>query len=128
MTLIEDKDMKSKLIESPTRIQATGNPPKQIEEFIGRVNTGTSEVSVARMTSPAGWKEPGQKPRFNEYTIVLRGSLHVRFEDGEIEVKAGQAIMVKAGDWVQYGTPEGAEYIAVCVPAFSPETVNRDLA
>lgn len=120
--------MKSKLIESPTRIQAAGNPPKQIEEFIGRVNTGTNEVSVARMLSPAGWKEPGQTPRFNEYSIVLRGSLHVRFEGEEIEVKAGQAIMVKAGDWVQYGTPEGAEYIAVCVPAFTPETVNRDLA
>jgi quercetin dioxygenase-like cupin family protein len=120
--------MTTKLIESPTRIQAAGNPPKQIEEFIGRVNTGTSEVSIARMVSPAGWEEPGQTPHFNEYTVVLKGALYVRLEDREIVVKAGQAVMVEAGDWVQYRTPEGAEYIATCVPAFSPETVDRDKA
>jgi quercetin dioxygenase-like cupin family protein len=118
--------MNAKLIASPTRIQAAGNTPKQIEEFIGRVNTGTSEVSIARMASPAGWMEPGQAPEFNEYSIVLKGSLHVRFKDKKIVAKAGQAVMVEAGDWVQYSTPEGAEYIAVCAPAFSPDTVNRD--
>ena len=120
--------MRTKLIESPTRIQAAGDPPKQIEEFIGRVNTGTSEVSVARMTSPAGWEEPGQTPQFNEYTVVLKGSLHVRLRDREMVVNAGQAVFVSAGEWVQYHTPEGAEYIATCVPAFSPETVHRDMA
>lgn len=113
-------------IENPTRIQAAGNAPKQIEEFIGRVNSGTEEVSVARMVSPAGWEEPGQTPRFNEYTLVLRGSLHLRLKDREIVVPAGQAVIVEAGEWVQYHTPGGAEYVAVCVPAFSPETVHRD--
>lgn len=116
-------------IQKPTIIRAAGRPPKQIEEFIGRVNSQTSEVSIARMTSPAGWSEPGQTPEFNEYTVVLRGTLSVKFKDREVEVAAGQAIIVEAGEWVQYSSPHagGAEYIAVCVPAFSPETVRRDL-
>lgn len=118
--------MTTRLIESATKIEAAGKPPKKIEEFVGRVNSGSSEVSIARMTSPAGWEEPGQTPRFNEYTVVLEGALHVRLKDREIVVRAGQAVMVESGDWVQYGTPEGAKYIAVCVPAFSPATVNRD--
>src|SRR5512144_2589253 len=118
-----------KHIQEPSIIQAAGRPPKQIEEFIGRVNSQTSEVSIARMTSPAGWSEPGQTPEFNEYTVVLRGTLSVKFKDREVEVSAGQAIIVQAGGWVQYSSPYagGAEYIAVCVPAFSPETVHRDL-
>jgi mannose-6-phosphate isomerase-like protein (cupin superfamily) len=115
-------------IQRPTIIQAAGSPPKQIEEFIGRVNSLTSEVSIARMTSPAGWSEPGQTPEFSEYTVVLRGSLRVRLKDRELDVAAGQAIVIEAGEWVQYGTPDagGAEYIAVCLPAFSPESVHRD--
>lgn len=118
----------AKLIESPTIVQAAGHPPKRIEEFIGRVNTNTDAVSIARMTSPEGWKEPGQRPEFNEYTVVLEGALHVRTDDGEIVVKAGQAVVVAAGTWVQYSTPSpgGAQYIAVCMPAFSPDTVHRD--
>lgn len=118
--------MTARLIENPTRIQAAGTPPKRIEEFIGRVNSGTTEVSIARMTSPAGWEEPGQTPRFNEYTIVLSGSLHVRLRDRELVVNAGQAVIVEAGTWVQYHTPQATEYIATCVPAFSPGTVHRD--
>jgi mannose-6-phosphate isomerase-like protein (cupin superfamily) len=112
-------------IQKPTVIRAAGSPPKLIEEFIGKVNSRTSEVSIARMTSPAGWSEPGQKPAFNEYTVVLRGTLRVRLKDRELDVAAGQAIV---GEWVQYGTPNagGAEYIAVCLPAFSPEAVHRD--
>jgi len=115
-------------IQKPTVIRAAGSPPKLIEEFIGKVNSRTSEVSIARMTSPAGWSEPGQKPAFNEYTVVLRGTLRVRLKDRELDVAAGQAIVVEAGEWVQYGTPNagGAEYIAVCLPAFSPEAVHRD--
>jgi mannose-6-phosphate isomerase-like protein (cupin superfamily) len=115
-------------IEKPTLIRAAGNPPKQIEEFIGRVNSRTQEVSIARMTSPAGWSEPGQRPEFNEYTVVLKGTLKVKLKDKVVEVAAGQAIIVQADDWVQYSTPYagGAEYIAVCMPAFSPETVHRD--
>jgi mannose-6-phosphate isomerase-like protein (cupin superfamily) len=117
-----------KYIQKPTVIRAAGNPPKQIEEFIGRVNSRTSEVSVARMTSPTGWSEPGQTPQFNEYTIVLRGTLRVTLKDEEMDVTAGQAIIMEAGEWVQYSTPHdgGAEYIAVCLPAFSPETVHRE--
>ncbi len=117
-----------KHIMKPTVIRAAGNPPKQIEEFIGRVNSGTSEVSIARMTSPKGWSEPGQTPAFNEYTIVLKGMLRVRLREKELDIPAGQAVMIEAGEWVQYSTPYagGAEYIAVCVPAFSPETVKRD--
>ena len=115
-------------IQRPTVIQAAGSPPKQIEEFIGRVNSHSSEVSIARMTSPAGWSEPGQTPEFSEYTVVLRGTLRVRLKDRELDVTAGQAIVIEAGEWVQYGSPDagGAEYIAVCLPAFSPEAVHRD--
>jgi mannose-6-phosphate isomerase-like protein (cupin superfamily) len=116
-----------KLIESPTVIEAAGNKPKLIEEFVGRVNSGTEDVSITRMTSPSGWVEPAQTPEFDEYTVVLRGSLRVTSADGSIDVAAGQAVVVNAGEWVQYSTPgpEGAEYIAVCRPAFSPDTVNR---
>src|SRR5512135_984025 len=117
-----------KHILKPTVIQAAGTPPKLIEEFIGRVNSQTAEVSIARMTSPAGWSEPGQTPAFNEYTVVLRGTLRVKLKDSELDVDAGQAIIIEAGEWVQYSTPYagGAEYIAVCLPAFSPEAVHRD--
>jgi len=116
------------LIQKPTIIQAAGHPPKLIEEFVGRVNSQTSAVSVARMKSPPGWVEPAQRPDFDEYTVVLRGSLHVKLKDGDYDVAAGQAIIVKAGEWVRYSSPspEGAEYIAACIPAFSPETVHRD--
>lgn len=113
-------------IEKPTIVQAAGNLPKRIEEFVGRVNTGTSTVSIARMTSPPGWVEPGQTPDFEEHTVVLRGILVVEGRKGRLEVRAGQAVTVPAGEWVRYSTPEGAEYLAVCVPAFSPATVHRD--
>lgn len=116
----------ARLIESPTCITAAGTPPKQIEEFVGRVNTGTAAVSIARMRSPPGWSEPGQTPRFSEYSVVLRGALRLKLKDRELTVRAGQGVIVEAGEWVQYATPEGAEYIAVCVPAFSPDTVQRD--
>ena len=114
-------------IRKPTTIPAAGNPPKIIEEFIGRVNSDTTAVSIARMKSPSGWSEPGQIPAFDEYTVVLCGSLHVKLKDATFEVAAGQAIIVKAGEWVQYSSPspDGAEYIAVCIPAFSPESVHR---
>jgi mannose-6-phosphate isomerase-like protein (cupin superfamily) len=116
------------LINTPTRIQAAGTKPKIIEEFIGRVNSRTSSVSIARMKSPSGWLEPGQTPEFDEYTVVLHGMLRVTTKDGTIDVTAGQAIIAHRGEWVQYSTPgpEGAEYLAVCLPAFSPETVHRD--
>ena len=114
------------IIESPTIIEAAGNKPKKIEEFVGRVNSGTSETSVARMTSPAGWLEPGQRPEFTEVTVVLDGSVNVETEDETFLVRAGQAIVTQPGEWVRYSTPEGARYIAVCLPAFSPDTVNRD--
>lgn len=115
------------LIEKPTQVEAAGNKPKIIREYVGRVNSKTQAVSIAHMQSPAGWVEPGQKPEFDEYTIVLKGTLLVRSKQGTLEVKAGQAVIVSRGEWVQYSTPtEGAEYIAVCLPAFSPETVNRD--
>jgi quercetin dioxygenase-like cupin family protein len=114
-------------IERPTSIRAHGEPPKTIEEFIGRVNSGTAAVSVARMVSPAGWSEPGQTPEFDEYTVVLKGVLRVETRDGAHEVSAGQAIISPAGEWVRYSSPDAsAEYIAVCVPAFSPERVHRD--
>lgn len=115
------------LIEKPTVIEAAGNKPKLIEEFIGRVNSGTAPVSVARMTSPGGWVEPAQTPEFDEYTIVLRGTLRVASESGEVDVHAGQAIIAHAGEWVRYSSPAegGAEYVAVCLPAFSPDTVHR---
>jgi mannose-6-phosphate isomerase-like protein (cupin superfamily) len=115
-------------IAAPTVIQAAGNKPKRIEEFVGRVNSKTAAVSVARMQSPSGWVEPGQTPEFDEYTVVLRGSLRVTSKQGSIDVQAGQAVITHKGEWVQYSTPgpEGAEYVAVCLPAFSPDTVHRD--
>jgi len=115
-------------IENASIIEASGNKVKIIEEFIGRVNSDTKDISIARMTSPSGWIEPGQKPGFNEYTVVLKGTLRITTPDTVIDISAGQAVMVTAGEWVQYSTPEsdGAEYIAVCLPAFSPETVNRE--
>ena len=114
------------LISSPTRIQAAGTKPKLIDEYIGRVNSETQSASVAHMRSPAGWEEPGQRPEFDEFTIVLKGMVRVKHESGSLEVSAGQAVIAHKGEWIQYSTPEGAEYIAVCVPAFSPETVHRD--
>lgn len=117
-------------IDKPTIVQAAGNIPKMIEEFFGVANSGTKAVSIARMTSPGGWEEPGQRPDFDEYTVVLRGTLRVEFEDGEQQVRAGQAVLARAGEWVRYSTPadDGAEYIAVCLPAFTPATVHRDEA
>ncbi len=116
------------LIEKPTRIAAVGNKPKIIEEFFGRVNSQTNAVSVARMRSPAGWVEPGQTPEFDEYTVVLAGCLRVESKNGSMDVHAGQAVLTHAGEWVRYSSPhaDGAEYIAVCLPAFSPQTVHRD--
>jgi mannose-6-phosphate isomerase-like protein (cupin superfamily) len=115
-------------VNAPSVVEAAGSKPKLIEEFVGRVNTGTEAVSVARMRSPGGWEEPGQTPDFDEYTVVLSGLLRVATKDGTIDVRAGQAVITRRGEWVQYSTPEpeGAEYVAVCVPAFSPETVRRD--
>ena len=117
-----------KLIEKPTVIDCVGTKPKQIQEFAGRVNSGHASVSVARMVSPTGWTEPGQRPEFEEITVVLKGSLHVEYEGGALDVKAGQAVVTSPGEWVRYSTPgpEGAEYVAVCLPAFSPTTVHRD--
>lgn len=116
------------LLKSPTTIQAAGTKPKLIEEFVGRVNSATEGVSVARMRSPEGWAEPGQTPEFDEFTVVLAGTLRVTDRTGALDVGAGQAVIAHRGEWVQYSTPQpgGAEYIAVCVPAFSPETVHRD--
>jgi len=114
-----------KLIEAPTQIPVPGN--KIIDEYIGRVNTGDTQTSVAHMRSPAGWSEPGQRPDFDEYTVVLKGVMRVEHEAGATEVKAGQAIIARRGEWVRYSTPEGAEYIAICVPAFTPDTVHRDV-
>ena len=116
------------LVSQPTRIRSAGNKPKLIDEYIGRVNTKTSATSVAHMRSPEGWLEPGQTPEFDEFTIVLRGMLRVEHKAGSMEVAAGQAVIAHAGEWVRYSTPEqgGAEYIAVCLPAFSMETVHRE--
>lgn len=114
------------LISQPTIITAAGNKPKRIEEFFGRVNSNHDHTSVARMISPPGWQEPGQRPDFQEMTVVLQGQLRVEHDGGVLEVSAGQAIVTEAGEWVRYSTPTGAEYIAVCLPAFSPETVHRD--
>jgi hypothetical protein len=114
------------LIAAPTVIQPAGNLPKRIEEFAGRVNNGEARLSIARMTSPAGWLEPGQRPEFDEYTLVLRGAVHVAHADGVLVVAAGQAVLTRAGEWVRYSTPEGAEYVAVCLPAFTPDSVHRD--
>jgi mannose-6-phosphate isomerase-like protein (cupin superfamily) len=117
-----------KLIEQPTRIVAAGNKPKAIDEYVGRVNSSTNALSIAHMRSPAGWVEPGQRPGFDEYTIVLRGMLRVEFEGGQVDVRAGQAVHAAPGEWVRYSSPEaeGAEYVAVCLPAFSPDAVHRD--
>jgi mannose-6-phosphate isomerase-like protein (cupin superfamily) len=116
------------LISHPTRIQAPGSKPKIIEEYVGRVNSQTSGLSVAHMRSPEGWEEPGQTPEFDEYTLVLRGNLRVQHKDGVLDVAAGQAIITQQGEWIRYSSPApgGAEYIAVCLPAFSPDTVHRD--
>jgi mannose-6-phosphate isomerase-like protein (cupin superfamily) len=115
-------------IDRATVIEAAGNKPKRIEEFVGRVNSATAGVSIARMKSPGGWQEPGQTPEFDEYSLVLAGTLRVETRSGALEVGAGQAVHAPAGEWVRYSTPgpEGAEYVAVCVPAFSPATVHRD--
>ena len=116
------------LISTPARITAAGNKPKIIEEYIGRVKSGESRLSIAHMRSPGGWVEPGQTPEFDEYTVVLRGQLRVTHRAGTLEVNAGQAVIARAGEWIQYSSPaaDGAEYIAVCLPAFSPPTVHRD--
>lgn len=117
-----------KRIAKPAIIQAAGSKPKIIEEFFGRINSGTSDMSLARMQSPSGWEEPGQTPEFDEYTLVLKGLLRVESRTGAEEIYPGQAVFVEAGTWVRYSTPslEGAEYIAVCLPAFLPDTVHRD--
>jgi mannose-6-phosphate isomerase-like protein (cupin superfamily) len=116
------------LVPNPTVIAAAGNKPKRIEEYAGRVNSGHSSVSVARMVSPEGWIEPGQRPEFEEITVVLRGLLRVEHEGGTLDVRAGQAVIAHPGEWIRYSSPEsgGAEYVAICLPAFSPDSVNRD--
>jgi mannose-6-phosphate isomerase-like protein (cupin superfamily) len=116
------------LVPAPSTIEAAGNKPKIIQEFVGRVNTRTESASIARMQSPAGWEEPGQKPEFDEFTVVLKGMLRVKTATETLDVRAGQAVIAHRGEWVQYSSPEagGAEYIAVCLPAFSPDTVHRD--
>ena len=115
-------------VPAPTRIEAAGRPPKLIDEFVGRVNSGTAAVSIARMRSPAGWSEPAQRPEFDEYTVVLAGELHVEHDGGRLVVRAGEAVIVAAGERVRYATPGegGAEYLAVCLPAFSAGTVHRE--
>jgi mannose-6-phosphate isomerase-like protein (cupin superfamily) len=117
-----------KLIAAPAVVKAAGTKPKRIEEFAGRVNSGHADVSVARMVSPSGWLEPGQRPEFEEITVVLRGTVHVEYEGGALDVQAGQAVVTEPGEWIRYSTPgpDGAEYVAVCLPAFSPATVHRD--
>ncbi|HWA56731.1 MAG TPA: hypothetical protein VG692_05720 [Gemmatimonadales bacterium] len=117
-----------RLVAAPTVVPAAGNPPKRIEEYVGRVNTGHAGVSVARMVSPQGWVEPGQRPEFEEVTVVLRGMLRVEHEKGTLDIRAGQGVVTAPGEWVRYSTPEagGAEYVAICLPAFSMETVHRD--
>lgn len=119
---------KPTLIATPARIHPAGNKPKLIDEYIGQVNSGTSQVSVARMKSSGGWQEPGQRPEFDEFTVVIEGMLRVEFEGGQLDVQAGQAVIAHQGEWVRYSTPdpEGAEYFAICLPAFSPATVHRD--
>ncbi len=117
-----------RIIESPTIVEAAGNKPKIIEEYIGNINTQTSSVSIARMHSPGGWIEPGQTPKFDEYTVVLKGTLQVKTQVDTLEIKQGQAVIIPAGEWVQYSTPteEGAEYMAICIPGFTPDNVHRD--
>ena len=119
-----------RLIQSPSIVQAAGTRPKRIEEYVGRVNSGHDAVSIARMRSPSGWAEPGQRPAFEEITLVLSGMVRVEHEGGTIDVRAGQAVDTAPGEWARYSTPEadGAEYVAVCLPAFSPDTVHRDSA
>jgi len=119
---------KPTLIPQPTRIEAAGNKPKLIDEYIGRVNSGNTEVSVAHMRSPGGWQETGQTPDFDEFTVVVKGMLRVEYAEGSLDVRAGQAVIVHKDEWIRYSTPEpeGAEYFAICLPAFSPETVHRD--
>ena len=116
------------LIPAPTRVTAAGNKPKLIDEYVGRVNTKQAELSVAHMRSPGGWLEPGQTPEFRELTVVIKGVLRVEHKGGQLDVRAGQAVITEPGEWVRYSTPEadGAEYIAICLPAFSPDTVHRD--
>ena len=128
MKPLEGDDLVPTLIALPTRIEAAGNLPKLIDEYIGRVNSQTRDLSVARMRSPAGWQEPGQTPEFDEYTIVLGGMLQVEHRTGTLQIRAGQAVIAHRGEWIRYSTPEpeGAEYIAICVPAFTPGTVHRD--
>lgn len=113
-------------IDAPTIVKAIGDVPKIIKEFFGCVNTGTQGISIAKMESPADWKEPGQTPEFDEYTVVLKGTLYAETQEKVIEVNEGQAVLIHKGEWVRYSTPGGAEYIAVCLPAFTPDTVNRD--
>jgi mannose-6-phosphate isomerase-like protein (cupin superfamily) len=115
-------------IDKPTVIKAAGNKPKQILEFFGNVNSKTGDLSMAKMISPQGWVEPGQTPEFDEYTVVLKGTLRVKTQSGELDIRAGEAVLAGRGEWIQYGTPHdgGAEYISVCLPAFSPDTVHRD--
>jgi len=117
------------LIPTPTRITPAGNKPKLIDEFVGRVNNGEPRLSIARMQSPSGWQEPGQRPEFDEYTLVLEGALVIESDGARLEVKAGQAVLTRAGEWIRYSTPgaQGATYIAICLPAFSPDTVHRDV-
>jgi len=115
-----------RLIAAPTRVSAAGEPPKEIAEYVGAVNTRTSGVSLAVMRSPAGWREPGQRPEFDEYTLVLAGTLRVEHAGGVLDVAAGQAVVAARGEWVRYGTPQGAQYVSVCVPAFTLESVHRD--
>jgi ethanolamine utilization protein EutQ (cupin superfamily) len=115
-------------IKNPSKVEAAGTKPKVIEEYVGRVNNGEDRLSVARMRSPEGWVEPGQRPEFDEYTVVLEGYLRVEHSEGALDVRAGQAVLARSGEWVRYSTPEpgGASYVAVCLPAFSPDTVHRD--
>jgi len=115
-------------IKKPTVIPAAGEPPKIIEEYFGRVNSGTEATSIAKMKSPSGWVEPGQTPEFDEYTVVLSGQLHIKLKDTEMDISAGEAVLIHAGEWVQYSSPhsDGAEYMAICLPAFSIDTVHRD--
>jgi ethanolamine utilization protein EutQ len=127
--MLEPAMQKPTLVRHPARVEAAGNKPKLIDEYIGRVNSGNSEVSIAHMRSPAGWEEPGQTPEFDEFTVVLKGMLRVEYSGGALNVQAGQAVIAHKAEWVRYSTPEpeGAEYIAVCVPAFSPGAVHRDI-
>jgi ethanolamine utilization protein EutQ (cupin superfamily) len=114
------------LIDTPSRVTAAGNKPKLIDEYVGRVNTGESRLSMALMQSPAGWEEPGQRPEFDEWTLVLDGHIEVEHEAGVLRVAPGQAVLARAGEWVRYRTPGGARYVAICLPAFSPDNVHRD--